>query len=80
MNGKLEEELRTVHKRNDDADQYSRKDSLILSGPALPPFAQEENTAQVVQKLLKDQLNLDLTDLDISTTHRLGPLRNATPG
>ena len=79
-NDHLEDELRSVHKRNDDADQYSRKDSVILSGPALPPFAQEENTAQVVQKLLKDHLNVDLTDVDISTTHRLGPLRNNTPG
>ena len=72
--------MRASRKREDDADQYSRKDSLILSGPALPTFNDDEKTSEVVQKLLKDHLNVTVTDHDISITHRLGPLRNSAPG
>ena len=76
----LEQELSASLKREDDANQYSRKDSVIISGPALPQFTEEENTSEVVQKLLRDHLNITVTDTDISTTHRLGPLRSSTPG
>ena len=75
----LEKELVNSHKKHDATDQYSRKDSLILSGPALPPFQTDENTVELVQKLIVDHLNIEVNPSDISITHRLGPVKASTP-
>ena len=71
--------LQVAHNRMDATDQYSRKDSVILSGPAVPPMQGEEDTLELVQKLVKDHLNIVVSQQDISTTHRLGPVRASTP-
>ena len=75
----IQAELSDSHKKQDATDQYSRKDSLILSGPALPPFQAEENTMEVVQKLIMDHLSVEVHPNDISITHRLGPIKASTP-
>ena len=75
----LEVQLKQARNKIDDADQYERKDSVIISGNAVPPMAEEEDTHTLVQKLLKDHFNTDITLRDINTTHRLGPLKASTP-
>ena len=75
----LEKDLSDAHKKMDATDQYSRKDSLILSGPALPPYKAEENTTELVQKIVEDHLSIKVSPSDISITHRLGPIRASTP-
>ena len=75
----LETELKNSRNKLDDADQYERKDSVILSGSAIIPFVESENTHELVQGLLKDHFDTEITDLDISTTHRLGPVKSSTP-
>ena len=74
---KLETENKRMHKIMDDADQYERKDSVILSGPAVPDMTSSEDTHQLVQQLLKDHLDVTIVKQDINTTHRLGPVRGA---
>ena len=51
------------------------KDSLILSGPALPDAKNSENTHDIVKKLLDQQYDIKISNQDICVTHRLGPLR-----
>ena len=56
----------------DDSDAYERRDTLILSGPAIPPVERGENCAAVVKKLLKDQIRMEVNESEFSVAHRLG--------
>ena len=56
----------------DSQDQYERKDSVILSGPALPDVKERENCHEIVSQLVKNHLNIEVQPKDISVTHRLG--------
>ena len=71
-----EKEKKQMWKSMDDADQYERKDSVILSGKAVPDMTPNENTHELVQHLLKQHLDVEITKYDINTTHRLGPIKN----
>ena len=54
----------------DKMEQYSRKDNVRISN--LPdPHDSDEDTNQLVVKLAKD-LGVEITERDISTSHRLG--------
>lgn len=65
---KLEEQL-------DDVEQYERRDTLIISGPALPCEQNLENPASLVVTTIKEHLHINLNQADINIAHRLGPKR-----
>ena len=44
----------------DDQDQYERKDSVILSGPAICNMVPDENTNEIVRKLVSDHLKVNI--------------------
>ena len=57
----------------DDENAYSRRESLIFSGPAvLAEVGDSEICAPAVIKLLKSNLNIQVNPNDISVSHRLG--------
>ena len=68
----LREKVDKLEHLVDDADAYERRDTVILSGPAIPPVGPGEQTAVVVKDLVKDKLNLEIGLNDISVAHRLG--------
>ena len=74
----LRKKVNRLENAADAQDQYSRKDSVILSGPSVPDMHQEENCPELVKKLLKSQLNVDINLTDISVTHRLGPITSSS--
>ena len=57
----------------DDAEAYERRDTVIVSGNALPEFSQGEIPNEAVRKLFKDELRMEISKEEISTVHRLGP-------
>jgi hypothetical protein len=61
-----------MEEKVDDADAYERRDTLIFSGSSVPLVTEDENCGEIVRKLVKDKLNLNMAATDISTTHRLG--------
>lgn len=63
---KLEEQL-------DDVEQYERRDTIIISGPALPSEQTMENPSSLVVNAIKDNLKININYDDINTAHRLGP-------
>ena len=70
----LESQLSKVNDNTDWADQYERKDMVILSGRAV----QDSNVSDVnplIQNLLKTHLKIDINPTDINTAHYLAPLR-----
>ena len=51
--------------------QYSRKNTLLLAGKAIPGFQDGENTRMTVVSLLKEYLGLDIHPRAITACHRL---------
>ena len=62
---KLEERIETN-------DQYERRDTLVLSGSAIPASSPNENCAQLVKNLIQSNLNIRVDESDFSVAHRLG--------
>ena len=56
----------------DEADQYERRDCLLLSGPALPIATTGENCKNLVQNLIRSECDVNIDVSDISTAHRIG--------
>lgn len=63
----------------DSLEQYERRDSIIISGPALPRETQQENPVEIVVNTLKDTLKLNVQEQDISVAHRLGKSNQEYP-
>ncbi len=56
----------------DDVDQYERRDTVILTGDSLPPETSQENTTNIVTQVIKEHLKINIKEVDISLSHRLG--------
>lgn len=61
-----------MEEKIDDADAYERRDTVIVSGKAVPTVTDGESCLQIVSDLLKNELKLIVPATDISTAHRLG--------
>ena len=72
--------IKSLEDAKDWAEQYSRKDSVILSGPAVGSMTADEDTRSHVVSLIQDKLKIQINPNEISTTHRLGPIRRSVPG
>ena len=57
----------------DDEDAYIRRESLILSGSAVPPRQNGEISSNVARQVIKDKLKIIVQPNEISVCHRLGP-------
>ena len=56
----------------DDTDAYERRDTIVFSGEGIPESTQGENCSAIVCDLLRDKLNSNVSNSDLSTSHRLG--------
>ena len=66
----------------DELEQYSRRESLVLSGDVLPVTAPNEDTTFIACKLINDKLgdhHLQIQPEDIAISHRLGKKPNNGP-
>ena len=68
----LKEKIEDLEDNIDSVDQYERRDTIIISGPAVPEETTTENTTSLVTTLFKDQLKLNIRNEDINVAHRLG--------
>ena len=68
----MKKQIMTLEEKIEDNEAYERRDSLILSGNALPDGSTNENCLEVVQKLLTEHLSYVIQPTDISVVHRLG--------
>ena len=59
----------------DDEDAYIRRESLILSGSAVPPRQNGEISSNVARQVIKYKLKIIVQSNEISVCHRLGPKR-----
>ena len=71
-NQQLRSVVSKLEEKIDDTDAYERRDCLVISGEQVPAAETGENTVEVVNRLIKDKLKINLSPTDVSTAHRLG--------
>ena len=71
----LEKRVEHLEDKLDAQENYSRRDTLVLSGN-IPEFIVGENCGRIVQELISAKLEIDVGDVDISVAHRLGKKPN----
>lgn len=69
----LEDRVTKLVEQLDDVEQCERRDTKILSGPALPREQTMENPSSLVVNAIKDNLKININQDDINTAHRIGP-------
>ena len=65
-------EARKLESLVDDADAYERRDTVIISGTAVPAVTQGEICASTVTNLVKEKERLEMSSNEINTAHRIG--------
>ena len=73
------QQVSRIRSNIDVNEQYERKDTLIISGPILPPVRNGEKCKDNVRELLRTHTNLVINDGDISIAQRNGKKPSATP-
>ena len=61
-----------MEERFDDEDAYIRRETLIFSGDQITRHHENENCAEIVRKVLQENLHIEVKREDISVSHRLG--------
>lgn len=74
----MKDKLADLETQVDDAEQYERRDTIIISGPSLPSETSAENPANTVINTIKDTLKININTNDINIAHRLGPKHQQT--
>ena len=86
-NDDLVNEITNLEKEVNDIEQYSRRNSLRVSGIQKIIFRKlyvfsntslNESTDELVKKLAEDKLNVCIADQDIDRSHRVGKIINVT--
>ncbi|KAK3753059.1 hypothetical protein QZH41_005504 [Actinostola sp. cb2023] len=62
--------------KQDDIEQYSRRNSIRISGIT---ENKDENTDELVMKTIKEKLNIDITTNDLDRSHRVGLRKPGKP-
>ena len=69
----LKEKVKKMENLADESDAYERRDTVIFAGPAIPASTPQENCAQIIQKVVKDELKINISANDFNAVHRIGP-------
>ena len=68
----LETKVLKLEEKVDDTDAYERRDTVVLSGDALPVAQPNENCSRIVCEQIRQNLHINLSPNDVSVCHRLG--------
>lgn len=74
----LDNRVTELESQLDELSQYERRDTVILSGPALPKEELHENCVDLFVKSVKDNLHLNIEHKDVNVAHRLGTKKTQT--
>ena len=75
----LESKITKLEDQIDDANQYERRDTIIISGPALLTEQNMENKVDIVVNTIKANLHINIDHAEINIAHRLGPKQQNKP-
>ena len=62
-----------LEERHDEADNYERRDTMLIAGDGVPHVTAGENCNALVCSMVKEKLKIIISPNDISTSHRTGP-------
>ena len=68
----MKKQISSLEEKIDDNEAYERRDSLVLSGNAIPPCNNNEDCMEVVKEVVSKHLRYIIQPTDISVVHRLG--------
>ena len=68
----LKNKVEKLESNIDDADAYERRDTVILSGSAVPPASVGEKSSEIALAVVRQNLRIELSSAEINTAHRLG--------
>ena len=68
----MSSEMEKMKNYIDDSDAYERRDTIILSGSALPSVTNGENCIDITRDILHTKLKLVVPASEFNTAHRLG--------
>ena len=71
-NREMKLKIEKLENKIDENDAYERKDTVIISGKAVPPVDKDEDCTTLACELIKNKLNYVVSPTDISAVHRLG--------
>ena len=74
----LEKKVEKLESSVDEASQYERRDTIVISGQSIPIVNQGENCKTIVRNLFRQHLNMNIDENDISTAHRIGRQQTGT--
>ena len=72
----LKVEVKNLEKKTDDQEQYSRRNGLLIHGLN---EAKTENTDEMVFDVISDKLNMEMSQVSIDRSHRLGKRKGQKP-
>ena len=77
---KLENEICLLKEKQDDLENYGRRNTLVISGLSLNPVSAGENCVDIAVDLFKQHLDLqDFSRNDVDIAHRLGKPKTDGP-
>ena len=72
----LEIEVKNLEKKADDQEQYSRRNCLLIHGLN---ETKTENRDEMVLEVINDKLNIEMSQISIDRSHRLGKRKRRKP-
>ena len=67
----LKRQIQALTEDKDDLEQYGRRNTIVISGVAVPAPETHEDCYDLSQKLISDNTGVSLTRADIDVCHRL---------
>ena len=75
----LENQILALQAKNDDLENYSRRNAIVISGKKIDTVCRDENCYVIASKLITEHTGVSVSEADIDVTHRLGKPRPGMP-
>ena len=68
----LERKFNQLLAKFDDLENYTRRETIVISGKCIPNEEPNENTTNIAVRLLQSKINVNIDSSEISVSHRIG--------
>ena len=75
----LRHQIQELAEQKDDLENYGRRNTIVISGPAITPTATHEDTYATVMDIVNTKVGFQLSRQDIDVCHRLPVPRGSDP-
>lgn len=68
----LENKVDGLEEKLEDTESYERRDTVVISGSAIPQAIDDEDSVTVATTLIKEKIGIVLNPTEVSIAHRMG--------